>query len=368
MNSKVLIHTLLISTLLSSYINSSIIQYFLFLIYFFFNFFKKKFFISEIILFFLLFLIFFINIILFNADFFKFFISFKFFYGFVFIFYFAKWNREIIKIYFTKNFFHLICYLIILETLLINLLPFEISKLIFLSKTENFDIFYSFYIRPPGFGGNAPMTSILLLILFYTVVKIEKIIKFKTFILLSFLISILHSGTGFLLYFLVIFYLFFLKSHKVKFEREKIILILLILIIFIFIFINLYLSSSSIINETSKLSYNYYIKLIVDQKIEMLKLLSLQNYVFGDLNIFKNEVTSSDYGIYWFFLQYGLIGIITFIYALKIFFKDNDYFAYLITALSIIHYPAIFQLSGGIILSLLLLSQSHETKNKYNYN
>ena len=367
LSSKVLIHSLLIFTLISSYINSSVIQYSLILIYFFFHFFKKKFVISEITLFFLLFLIFFLNIILFKTDFVKLLISLKYYYGFVIIFYFVKWNQQILKIYFTNKFLHLICYVVILEALLINSLPVEISKLIFLSKTENFDMLYSFYIRPPGFGGNAPMTSLLLLILFYSVAKVEKIIKPKTFILLIFSIIILHSGSGFFLFFLVIFYLFFFKSRKVKLERKKILLLLLILIVSIFIFINIYLSSFNIASVSNKFDFNYFVNLIL-QKIDMLRSLNMQNYLFGDSSLSKKEITSSDFGIYWFFFQFGIFGIAIFIYAIKIFCKTNDYFAYLIIALATIHYPVIFQASGGIILSFLLLSQSHETKNKHNYN
>jgi len=317
---------LIILGLFANYISPlGMISYF---VIFFGNIIKFSFF--EILAIFYLIFVFIFFYIDSNVDFFRLINIFRFYFGFIVFYLFFKVNNSI-------SFRNILIFLLILipiETIAINFFihPQLLPNYPDIEMTSHFS---DGYLRPYSFGGNASVSSVLLVVLFLLNKNYLKV-RFDFFYIL-----LLSSGSGFLAY----------AIYKLKFFTVKKIIFILSLI-----FIILY--SQHIEFSTDKLSREYFLYLY-DYKYEQIYSILFQDlnfygFIFGSFDGLDEFGYGGDFGYVYLVRYFGIMGLLIFlIFSLN---KINSYNFIPISIMMIftLHYPVMFFMPGQIIFGYAL--------------
>ena len=261
------------------------------------------------------------------------FVVFRYFWGFIFFYY--TFNN--IHYFFNRNVLFYLVIIVIIESILINTI-ISANQLPNFPDTESGATHFAesgSYQRPYGFGGNASVLSVLLVIFLY-LVNFTKLQKYITY----FSILICASGTGyfaFILYFL----------NKIKWYYNLLLIICLIPIIYFSFF--------------SKISIEY-ITTLYDYKIfQFSNEFTLSGFFWGEKNLVDQNELGGDFAILNFIKYNGLVGVL--IYAIIILTNINfkNRMPIIIMILTSLHYGVIFSFPGQLIFGYLL---SYHSFNK----
>lgn len=253
-----------------------------------------------------------------------------------------------------------IIYYIIFESIIINI-NFD-SNILNPNSNELKVMLYDYgYERPLGHAGNATASSIQLIII-YLYAYVLKIIKFRSLITLSYILSILllSSGTGFYSLIISILYIFIINNI---FNPKTFIIILSLLIISLLLILNIDL------NFNSKLSYEYLVIIFNDkyQQIHNLSNLNGLELFFGNQIADVPLATSGDFGWRILFTSLGTIGLISTIIFVITFYRSNrnNLGLIILFILLSIHYPAMYMAFGSLLFAMLLVGFSSEVHKTY---
>ena len=143
--------------------------------------------------------------------------------------------------------------------------------------------YFNFYIRPPGLAGNSTISSLYILIIFLILQKFYLINFSKIeYFLILYSIFLLFSTVGFLIFFVILFFLIY-EPKKINFYFNVIIFFFFIMFLVLFLFIVdpdfaqklsmeyiLYVLEEKIFYETyfsfSRLIYNKHSDLVYGDK------------------------------------------------------------------------------------------------------
>jgi hypothetical protein len=274
--------------------------------------------------------------------------------GWLIAYYFFKATAAKVKI---EQLLLLFCISVIVEALLINTvihpdyLPNYSDD--FEKSTHN-TAFMGFYRRPMSIGGNASMSStIVVLMLFYLESLQErgsKLITWKLEILALVTVILFASGTGFFIYFIYRIY----KLHIFSRKRNIILFILVIAAIVMLInYATVY--SDSII---SRISYKY-LEFLWDFKIkqieDVLNELQKSSIVVGGIFSRDNIRIWSDFALLDLFHSLGISGIVI-LFIFSIIKINNVNFAVILAGIvGMVHYGAIISMPGQLIFAYSLI-------------
>jgi len=281
--------------------------------------------------------------------------NFKYYFGFIVFIILIKSLKP--KFFINQKYFRCFFYLIILESLLINTIVE--SKSFYVDYHPA--LFFDFYQRPASFGGNASITSTLLVCFF---LFFEKYFNYKyklvDFILFFLSIILLFSSTGFFLTLLMIFI-------RLKNKKNYIHKFLLYTFVFILFYISSYVpevldDGNLIYVNYQKLSLDYFIY-IINEKYETYKYLFLHFNIFSYDNLFgKNNIlniisTSGDNGLVNFIETMGYVGLSIFCLIIFSFSKKNHLAVFFLLVVGSLHYPAIMSPIGQFFLAYILVAR-----------
>ena len=286
--------------------------------------------------------------------------NFKFYFGFITFVIILKCTR--FNFFIDQKYFKFLFYLIILESLLINTIIH--SKNFYLDYHPA--LYFNFYQRPASFGGNASMTSTLIVCFFFF---FEKYFNYKyklsDFILFFLSIVLLFSTNGF---FLLIF-MIFLRLNKKNYILKFLLLIFFVLILFYISFlIPQALDDGNLIYVNyQKISLDYFVY-IINEKYENFKylfydfnLFSYEN-LFGKNNILNITSTSGDNGLVNFIQTMGYVGLLIFCLIIFSFSKKNHSVTLLLLIAGSLHYPTIMSPIGQFFFAYILLASDKHPK------
>ena len=261
-----------------------------------------------------------------------------------------------------QKYFKFLFYLIILESLLINTII----------NSKNFYIdyhpalYFNSYQRPASFGGNASMTSTLIVCFFFF---FEKYFNYKykllDFILFFLSIVLLFSTNGF---FLLILMIFLRLNNKKNYILKFLLLIFVLFLIYISSLIPQAIDDENLTYVNyQKISLDYFVYVIND-KYEAVR------YAFYDFNIFsyenlfgKNNIlnitsTSGDNGLVNFIQTMGYVGLLIFCLIIFSFNKKNHSVTLFLLIVGSLHYPTIMSPIGQFFLAYILLASDKHPK------
>jgi hypothetical protein len=274
--------------------------------------------------------------------------------GWLIVYYFYRATMARIKI---ERLLLLFCISVVIEVVLINTVvsPSYLPNYSddFKKSTHN-TAFMGFYRRPMSIGGNASMSStILVLMLFYleSSKKNGQILiarKLEIFALIT--IVLFASGTGFFIYFIYLFY----RLHL--FSKKRNVFLFISLIGAIVIILNYAtVHSNSII---SKVSYEY-LEFLWDFKIkqvdDVLNELKKSSMMIGGMFTRKNVRTWSDFALLDLFHSLGMSGLIVLFAFSMIKINSINAGTIFVGILGMIHYGAILSMPGQLIFAYSLI-------------
>lgn len=355
---KFYLSTILVLALYAGYFDTSIPSIILSIVLIFLYLFKFNFNLKQLIFIFI-FILYFLIIILFSQSITTSLSDFKFYYGS--LFFLILFRDQKIRLYLcnylsSHKVFLFFLFIMFIETFLINLIitPIDLYGDEFKSST------IGNYNRPLGGSGNSSMQSTLIVAWFLSLnFKISNLQKIITFIVYSFGILVLMSGTGFLLYFIS------LLASQSKYLKNKItknnLIILILITLFTLIFLEIISNSYS-----QKLSITYYINTFIHKYSFLSDSLEIANRqlftnqymadIFGYTFLSKVSLTGGDFGWFNLFYAHGILGFI--IYILMIFCFSSktikNKLSILILFIGAFHYAVIFSAAGQLLLAKLI--------------
>ncbi|MCE0558579.1 hypothetical protein [Motilimonas sp. E26] len=264
--------------------------------------------------------------------------SVRFYFGFLIFYIVFKYSSY----RFCSSHFLFLCFLVVLESVVINTVisPQLMPNFPDASAPSHFNI--GGYQRPYSFAGNASVASLILVVLF-TMLRF----KLLNFLMLSLSVLVLSSGVGYLSFIFMIYCFIFVRVPLLT------VFISLLLIFLGGIFIN----NFDLAFFSSKVS-NAYINFLVEFKLGQIKdvfaSFTYIDFIFGDVSNYSNIGLGGDFGWVYFFSGFGLVGsclIVAFLIN-----KSNkvNFMPLLIIFLFTWHYPAMFFLSGQVVLGYVL--------------
>ena len=282
---------------------------------------------------------------------------FKYYFGFIIFLFFLKTKHK--KIYFNINHIRYVFIFIIIESILINF--FIDSKYIY--KVYHDAFFFNFYHRPSSFGGNASMTSTLLICFFYFLKKHYLFnYKFIDYLLLILCVALLFSMTGFVILFLMFCFNFF-DINKIKIISIINIFSLIIIFFLFFFFLNYFFpyDSSSIANY-QKISFSYLYE-VIEIKFSTL-IYYIKNFdiysissLIGYANQFSLLITNGESGLLDLYYSMGIVGFAIFFLIILIFKRNKDHSNLFLIIISSLHYPLIMSPVGQLFTAYFILSE-----------
>lgn len=262
--------------------------------------------------------------------------TFRFYFGFLVFYLVFKSGVE----FPIQKIFIFLLVIIPIEALLINTVISAKIMPNFPDAAASSHFVFSGYQRPYSFGGNASVSSVLLVVLY-------SILPNKTLLLrLGFFVSLalFASGLGAIAFCLLVLF------RQLKIFAIAAAIFLPIILVF-------WQAVSSILNAVSyKLSVNYITYLIGykwQQISGMFEGFSLVNYLFGNLQVLDSGY-GGDFGWLYFSLGYGFFSIMLFVCFLLAKSNKQTIIPVSICLITSFHYPTAFFLSGQIVVGYLL--------------
>jgi hypothetical protein len=243
---------------------------------------------------------------------------------------------------------------VLIETLIINTI---IPAPIFYNGHPH-AVLFIFYYRPLSFGGNASMSSSVLVCLYFLVYKYGKIKPQKMDSILLLIATLLFfSGSGLLAYLLMLLYKNIFEKKINSKKNLKIILFSLLFLISIII-----VMSNLDYEKVPKFSLQYYSFLLdfkIDQYKEVMHFENLQSFLFGNQLTDLQENTTGDFGWLGFLASMGLIGTILYFVILTSFYKKNIFSnsIFIILFISTFHYPAAMSGAGQFLTASIITNK-----------
>jgi hypothetical protein len=280
--------------------------------------------------------------------------NFRFWYGFIIFIFLFKVTRNVNLL--TIGLFRLLCLLVITEAILVNTL-FDPASFYTTSNSEIVNLM-GWYQRPLSFAGNASMSSVALVVLYYLIERLNQKTSSKTdFFLLLITVILFCSGAGFGIFIVMLLLQKFFIFHdcpragKVK---NNVILILFLTAAYV-------LAVNIDTDYFPKFSLEYF-KFIFSYKV-----LQVSNILFGNVAsmILGNQIqeyfptTSGDFGWYLFYSTNGMLGTIVFIFLLSTFYAGGARMLPVLILLLIgtTHYPAAMTYAGQLLLAFILVTR-----------
>lgn len=291
--------------------------------------------------------------------------NFKYYFGFVTFIIILQCTQ--FNFFLAKKYFKFLFYLIIFESLLINTIIN--SKNFYVDYHPAF--YFNFYQRPASFGGNASVSSTLIVCFFFF---FEKYFNYKykllDFILFFLSVVLLFSTTGF---FLCILMIFLRLNNKKNYILKFLLLIFILILIYISSLIPQVLDDENLIYENyQKISLDYFVY-IINEKYENIKYLFYDFNIFSYENLFgKNNIlnitsTSGDNGLVNFIQTMGYFGLLIFFLIIFSFSKKKNSATLFLLIVGSLHYPAIMSPIGQFFFAYILLASDKYNKftNKF---
>ena len=261
--------------------------------------------------------------------------TFRFYFGFYVFYIFFKSGVDLP----IKKIIYFLLLFIPLEALLINsvISPHIMPNF---PAPEAFSHFSSGgYQRPYSFGGNASVSSSILVIML-SVLSVSRAVKLGV----VGCIMLFSSGSG---------YLSLIFMYLLKYAKYVVIFSLFL----IFLLINYRISIINYVDSFGiKLNSRYIIFLIdfkINQTLSMFDDFSLLDILFGKLKVLGDGY-GGDFGWLYFVLGYGIISFFTLITFVLSKATKSTLIPLLIALLATFHYPVIFFLPGQIVLGYLM--------------
>ena len=280
----------------------------------------------------------------------------------------------------------------ILRTLLLISCIYTYFDAFIINSFENINLhqeihtakYFNFYIRPPGLAGNSTISSLYILIIFLILQKFYLInfSKIEYFLILS-SIFLLFSTVGFLIFFVILFFLIY-EPKKINFYFNVIIFFFFIMFLVLFLFIVdpdfaqklsmeyiLYVLEEKIffikhVFLSQELIYTKHSDLVYGEKFLDLtsEYRSCFNIYFGCQSTISYPMTSGDMGFFGLIVSTGYLGLITFLLVFFSFLnksKENLFYSFFLIFVSF-HYGMIFFNFGQFLFALII---SKNLKVKY---
>jgi len=263
---------------------------------------------------------------------------------FLYILFFKAYsNFSIVSI----QFFRLLCYSILLESLLIN----TIVDTSFLHGSGYHGNAGMFGIkRPLGFSGDPSTSSSIVISMLYLVeVYNNRKPSFLDTLLLLCAVIVSMSTTGVVVFML---YLVFRRRWNLV-GLIKLFPILLVI---------LYLLSTNDMRSMQYFSIEYFLH-VMDYKLQQINFIS-DNVIIGNQLFSSTPTTAGDFGWLNMIETVGVIGCCIYLFGVYLLYGiDNKYLPVLILMfIATFHYPAAFQPAGQVIVAIII-----SLSMKYNY-
>lgn len=275
--------------------------------------------------------------------------NFRFWLGVVFfILYLKLYDEEKIS---SRFFFRLVCFSVLLETLIINTV---IPAPVFYNNHPH-AVLFVFYYRPLSFGGNASMSSAGLVCLYFLVSKYgeKKVTRIDQVLLLT-ITLLFFSGSGLLAYLLMLAYknIFGKKINS----RKNIKVITYSFLFLIFILIAMFNLDYEKVPKFSLKYYSFLLDFKIDQYKQVINFDSAKSWFFGNQLTDLQENTSGDFGWLGFVSAMGLAGVFLYFFILCTFYRGNIFTnsIFIILFISTFHYPAAMSGAGQFITAFVV--------------
>lgn len=258
----------------------------------------------------------------------------------------------------SRLFFRIVAISVIIEAIIINTI---IPAPVFYHNHPH-AVLFIFYYRPLSFGGNASMSSAVLVCLYFVMSKYgnQKVKRFDQLLLLSATL-LFFSGSGLLAYLLMLLYKnIFEKKINSKTNVKIIFFSSSFLLLILLIMFNLDYE------KVPKFSLQYY-SFLLDFKIEQYKQVvnfdDLKSWLFGNQLTDLLENTSGDFGWLGLIAAMGLIGVSLYFLILFSFYKGNIFAnsVFVILFISTFHYPAAMSGAGQFITAFIITRKKKGT-------
>ncbi len=240
---------------------------------------------------------------------------------------------------------------VLIETLIINTI---IPAPIFYNGHPH-AVLFIFYYRPLSFGGNASMSSSVLVCLYFFVYQYGKNKPQKLDSVLLLIATLLFfSGSGLLAYLLMLSFKNIIGRKIYSKKNTKIILLSLFFLISIIV-----IMSNLDYEKVPKFSLKYYSILLdfkIDQYKEVVHFDNIQSLLFGNQLTELLENTTGDFGWLGFFASMGLLGTLLYFLILTSFYNKNIFSnsIFLILFITTFHYPAAMSGAGQFLTASVI--------------
>jgi hypothetical protein len=274
--------------------------------------------------------------------------------GWLIVYFFFKTTAARIKM---DRLLLLFCISVIFEAILINTIitPSALPNYSddFEQSTHN-TAFMGFYRRPMSMGGNASISSTIIVLMLLYLENLRKkgsgLVTWKLEMLALIAIILFASGTGFFLYFVYRIYKLHIFSRK-----RNIVLFILVIAIIVMLINYASIHPSSIISKVSYKYFEFLWEFKIKQIEDVLNELQESSMVIGGIFSRDNVRIWSDFALLDLFHSLGISGlVILFVFSLsKI--NDMNLAVIFVGILGMVHYGAIISMPGQLIFAYALM-------------
>jgi hypothetical protein len=280
--------------------------------------------------------------------------NFRFWYGVVIFIFLFKVTKNINLL--TSGLFRLVCLLVIAEAILVNTLVDPAS--FYTTSDSEIGVLMGWYQRPLSFAGNASMSSVALVVLYFLIERLNrKSFSKADLLLLLITVIVFCSGAGFGIFLVMLLFRRFFDFRSVSRSgriRNALTLTLS--------FIGAYILATNIDSEYFPKFSLEYVKFIFTYKASQVSNIFFSDFtamILGSQIHDYLPITSGDFGWFLFFYTNGVLGTLVFIFLLSSFYAGGIRMlpVLLLLLLGSLHYPAAMTYAGQLLLAFILVTR-----------